>query len=69
MINELFTSYLPTKPDTSPAPMTMVKSHEKECKFYFRSMVKCCRNANFKEIDTDPLTEKKSWILITVRNI
>ena len=60
MINELCTSYLPTKPDTSPAPMTMVKSHEKECKFYFRSMVKCCRNANFKEIDTDPLTEKNN---------
>ena len=38
--------------------MTMVKSNEKECKFFFRGMVECCRHANFKEIDTDPLTEK-----------
>ena len=49
---------MPPKPDTSPAPMAMVKSNEKECKFFFRDILECCRNTNFKEIDTDPLTEK-----------
>ena len=31
-------------------------------------MVKCCRNANFKEIDTDPLTEKNNgfWLLLEI---
>ena len=31
-------------------------------------MVKCCWNANFKEIDTDPLTEKNHgfWLLLGI---
>ena len=45
--------------------MTVVKSHEKKCKNHFRAatishynIVKCCRNVNFEEIDTEPSAEK-----------
>ena len=44
------TLYLPSKPDTTPSPMTMVKSHGKKSQNYFRSMVKCRRNVNFKDL-------------------
>ena len=47
-----------SKPETRPSPVTMVKSHEKKSQNYFRSMVKCCRNVNFEEIDTEPSTGK-----------
>ena len=47
-----------SKPDTSSSPVKMIKSHEKKCQNCFRSMVKCCRNVNFEEIDTEPSTKK-----------
>ena len=52
--------FLIIKPDTIPSPMTMVKSHEKKCRNYFRvttsqltrySRVKYRRNVIFEEID------------------
>ena len=48
---------MPSKPDTTPSPMTMVKSHGKKSQNYFRSMVKCRRNVNFKDlINIEPST-------------
>ena len=58
-VNYVFV-FLIIKPDTIPSPMTMVKSHEKKCRNYFRvttsqltrySRVKYCRNVIFEEID------------------
>ena len=74
-INKLSTLHLPWKPDISPSPVTMVKSHEKRCLSYFcvgtsqLTMVKCCRDVNFEEIDTVPSTRKKWWVLISMKNI
>ena len=73
-INKLWNLYLSLKPGTSPSPVTLVKSHEKKSQNYIPSMVKCCRNVNFEEIDTlyrlIPFNKKKWWILITnVRKI
>ena len=65
---------------TSLSPVTMVKPHKKKCQNCFRlttsdhftthwnstySMVKCFRNINFAEIDTELSTEQKVgfWLL------
>ena len=34
-INKLRTLFLLSKPDTSPSPVTITKSHEKKCRNYF----------------------------------
>ena len=44
---------MPSKPDTSPSTVTMVKSHENKSQNYIRSMVKCRRNVNFDKVDTE----------------
>ena len=45
--------YRASKLETSPSPVTMVKSREKKCQNYFRSIMKCHRNVNFEEVDTE----------------
>ena len=62
MINKLCTLYLPSNPETEAPPETMLKWRKKEC--LFRSMVKCCQNANFEEIDIEPSTAKHDGFLL-----
>ena len=38
--------------------MTIVKSDKKKSQNYFGSIMKCRRNVNFEEIDSEPSTEK-----------
>ena len=45
-----------SKPETWPSAVTMVKSHKNKCQNY--DMMKCRRNVNFEEIDTEPSTGK-----------
>ena len=45
--------YFPSKPDTNPSPVTVVKPYNKKSQNYFHSMVKCRRNNSFEEIHTE----------------
>ena len=47
-----------SKHDTNPSPVAMVKLNEKKSQNYFHSMVRCWRNVNFEEIDTESSTGK-----------
>ena len=67
--NKLCTLLLPSEPDTSPSPVTTVKSHEKNATIIFlwlpHLMVKCYQNVNFEEIDTETSKGKNDgcWLL------
>ena len=61
-INKLCTLYMSLKPNACLSLVTILKSHKKMSNLFLcdyltthYSMVKCCRNVTFEEIDTEPL--------------
>ena len=53
-----------------PSPVTRVKSHENKCQNYFcvtkitaNDMMKCGRNVNFEEMDTERSTVQQEKVM------
>ena len=52
MTNKLCPWQSPSKPETSPSLVTLVKSFENKSQNFCRSLVKCRQNVNFEKIFT-----------------